>query len=173
MIKSKKSQIYGQVFIYILLIVIFGSILVYGIYAIGQLLNRAEKVELERFKIDMKNIVLENREFGSIDVVEMKIPPGFEEVCFINSFPKPTSPNSVKTSLESGAKPIPIILDKIKSGSNDNMFLYPPGTESTFVGKMEVQTTQGSICLRSNNRGRVRFKLEGLGDETRILPIQP
>ena len=51
MIKSnRKSQLSGQVFIYILALVIIGGIIAYGYYAIASLKNRADQLAFIEFK---------------------------------------------------------------------------------------------------------------------------
>ena len=50
----KKAQIQGQVFIYILTLIITGMILLYGYNAITGISKRAEQVELVKFKNDLK-----------------------------------------------------------------------------------------------------------------------
>ena len=164
---NKRAQIYGQIFIYILLILVFASILVYGVYAISQLVMRAERIEIEKFKMDMKNLVAENREYNTVDVVEVKLPSKFSQLCFVDSTALGTTV-SVHTT-ETAPKEIHLINDKIMSGAKDNMFLYPPGSESYDVGK--IQVSGSSKCFGADYNHNVKIKFRGLGDKTEILEI--
>lgn len=155
----KKAQILGQVFIYILLVIVFGLILVYGVYAVGQLMNRAEKIEIEKFKIDLRNDIANTKEFGSVEVLDLRIPGKFDELCFRSS----------GVVINDNEKRI--IVDKIKSGAKDNMFLYPPGSESADIGEIEVDIGGPFYCFKAGDNSYVQVKLKGWGDRTRVCLV--
>ena len=169
---TKKGQIQGQIIIYILMIVIFGAILIYGVYAINQLIDRANKVEIEKFKLELKSFISDNKGYGSVESVSFKLPSNYEYICFRDS----KTLGSINVALCDTNTAVYAANDKIKSCSKDNMFLYPTGIESDYVGELEVNTGtpsgsnwQNAYCFKRNSQGYVDIKVYGKGDETEIL----
>src|SRR3989338_4136478 len=81
----KKSQIQGQVFVYIMAIVILGGLLVYGYYAISQLRNKADEISFIDFKKNIETTVKSSSTYGNVKIQDFSIPSGINEVCLINT----------------------------------------------------------------------------------------
>ncbi|PIN78936.1 hypothetical protein COV14_01535, partial [Candidatus Woesearchaeota archaeon CG10_big_fil_rev_8_21_14_0_10_33_12] len=71
----KKAQIQGQVFIYILTLIITGMILLYGYNAIKSISERAKQVELVKFKNDLKeDFETISFDYGSVKTMSYHVP---------------------------------------------------------------------------------------------------
>ncbi|MBU4493282.1 MAG: hypothetical protein KKA61_02835, partial [Nanoarchaeota archaeon] len=71
----KKAQIHGQVFIYILTLIITAAILLYGYNAITSISTKAEQVEFVKFKNDLKQDFEKiSTDYGSVEVETYSVP---------------------------------------------------------------------------------------------------
>ena len=163
----KKAEIYGQVFVYILMIVVFAAILIYGAHQIQRLMQQGDKIDKERFKLELKDALADNIEYGDTEVREFKIPGAYEEVCFVgeDTF---TNQNAIDNIEQ------PLIRDSVQSGSKNNLFLYPDGSDSFDVGPIKTYDTnnapQAFVCITIDNQ-KITVRLEGIGDATKVIPI--
>lgn len=151
--QNEKGQIYSQIFIYILTIVLISFILVYGYNAVQNFKKRAEEVSCLKFRNDLQNAVEGiSSEFGSIKRKDLQLCNGYSKVCFVESFEKPNLPAYVD----------PIIKDSVLSNTGKNVFLIGNlARESFYAGKISVEPDV--ICVTTVN-GKVSLKLEGKGN---------
>src|SRR3989344_4561433 len=85
--KNTKSQIYGQVFIYILTILLVSFILIYGYNAVQNFKDRAEQVSCLKFKEDLKSSVTSIlSDFGSVKRKDFRVCNNYKEVCFVETY---------------------------------------------------------------------------------------
>lgn len=156
----RKSQIQAQVFVYILALLIMSFVLIYGYRAIKDMKERGELAELINFKGDLKRSISSiSQDYGSIKLEDYSVPSGFEKVCFVDL----SQPNSV-------APEYPLIHDYVESIQTNNaepknVFLWPPGTESDYVGNI---TVQGNFHCFDSTGGIIKVKLEGFGNRALI-----
>jgi len=165
----KKAQIQGQVFIYILMIVIVSLILLYGYRAIKDFGTKSEQISLIESKGMIKNAIDKNTAYRRIRKVDVDLPTSFTHICFVSSEvigeitrlgnPDDSDPSPIYTT---GYE---IIQDSVDTGYNKNMFYYPDGTEAMDVGNIVIQG--GFDCYRKVG-GIVRLRMEGLGDSVKI-----
>lgn len=165
----RKSQLYGQIFIYIMTILLISFILIYGYNAITNFKGRTEQIASLKLQEDLKNSVRSiTPDFGSAVKKEIDI-GGASEICFVESyrtFPRNFAVNNFGVAAD------PIIADSIQSQSDKNVFLIGKSSLNSFyVGKISVDpstsVTFNVLCMKSLN-GKVALKLEGRGDHALI-----
>lgn len=154
---QKKSQIYGQVFIYILSLFLVSFILVYGYKAIANFKNEQEKISCLKFNNDLKNAIQSiSGDFGSVKIKNFQLCSLYTQVCFVEDFETPVIP----------AKTDPIIKDSIASNTGMNVFLVEDiAKDSFYAGKISVEPDV--LCIRAVE-GKVNLRLEGEGNHVAI-----
>ncbi|MBI1934905.1 hypothetical protein HYS31_00545 [Candidatus Woesearchaeota archaeon] len=156
----KKSQLYGQVFIYILTLLIISFVLVYGYNAIRNFQDRAEQVSCLRFRNELKNAIeLIQSDYGSVRKLALEVCAGYSKVCFVESKETPcilTSTPCVIQDLD------PIIEDNIRDRTGKNTFFIDKAVEeSYYIGSISVNPDVH--CIKAVN-GKISITLEGKGD---------
>lgn len=160
----RKSQIQGQVFVYILALLVMSFVLIYGYRAVTSMESKGNLAALVSFKIEIKRAVSSIRpNYGSVKIEEFVVPSEYREVCFIDL----DSPNSVQVDK------YPIMHNYVDSIINNNaelknVFLLPPGTESDYVGNITVEND--FLCF-SVISSRIKVKFEGLGNLARVSSV--
>jgi hypothetical protein len=159
----RKGQIVGQVFIYILSIVIIASILAYGYTAISEFIARSDKVSDAKLQNDIIRAVERlSSDFGSVQRKDLAL-GGYLKICFVDThdFSPPSDWNP------SGLHPL--IKDNIESKTGNNVFLLGDTLEKSFkagvigVDYPSLGPDQNFMCLNvKNNQASIR--LEGKGD---------
>ena len=149
----KKTQLYSQIFIYILTIILVSFILVYGYNAIQNFKKRAEQVQCLKFKNDLSNsIETIISDFGSVKRKDFELCAGYTKVCFVESFEIPNLPSNVD----------PIIKDSVLSNTGKNVFLVENvAKESFYAGVISVEPDV--LCVQGVNR-KISLRLEGRGN---------
>ncbi len=149
----KSAQLYGQVFVYVLTIILISFILVYGYDAIQNFKKRAEQVSCLKFKNDIINAVESIlSDFGSVKRKELQLCNGYVQACFVETFESPNLP----------ANTDPIIRDSVMSNAGRNVFLVEKtAKESFYAGKISVNPDV--LCINSANN-RISLRLEGKGN---------
>lgn len=152
-----KGQLYSQIFIYILTIILISFILIYGYNAVQNFKKRAEQVSCLKFKNDLVNAIDGiSQDFGSIKRKELQLCAGYSRVCFVESFNSPNMPSNID----------PIIKDSILSGTGRNVFLVENiAKESFYAGKISVEPDV--LCINAVN-SKINLKLEGKGNHAII-----
>lgn len=158
----RKAQIQSQIFVYVLALIIMSFVLIYGYKSLTSIKDKGDLASTINFKTDIKSAVSSiSSDYGSIRVEEISVPPGFREVCFVdlstNEVPDEYSliKNYVDDVINNNAEP-------------RNVFLYPEGIESVYVGEIEVEDE--FLCV-DVSYGKISVKLEGLGNRARIYAM--
>ncbi len=176
----KKGQV-SHVFTYIMAIIIFAVILIFGYRAISEFVDKGERVAFVTFKTDLEGAVGEiASDYGSVVVYNaqhpLKMPGKYEKICFIdvdkppvancNGLLNPIICDAWKTAFDAGGF----------NAAEANVFLEPIGILPIKVYRIKVDTNgnriedgndAGYICF-DNVGGRVNLRLEGKGDHTFI-----
>lgn len=154
---SNNAQLYSQIFIYILTIILISFILVYGYNAVQNFKKRAEQVSCLKFKNDLINAVEGiSSDFGSIKRKELQLCSGYSKVCFVETFESPNIPDDID----------PIIKDSILSSTGRNVFLIENiAKESFYAGRISVDPDV--LCIKAANN-KVNLKLEGRGNHAAV-----
>ena len=157
-----KSQIYGQIFIYLLTIVLVGFILIYGYNAIENLRAKANQVECLNFKSDLKNTIESiSSDFGRVKRADISLCSPYKQACFVETFEK-----FDKNNPQSNVPLDPIIKDSLRAESGKNIFLVDKiAKEPFYAGNISVALDV--FCINSIN-GKVSLKFEGMGDHVAL-----
>ena len=157
--KNTKSQIYGQVFIYILTILLVSFILIYGYNAMQDFKDRAEQVSCLKFKEDLKSsIVSILSDFGSVKRKDFRVCNNYKEVCFVETYGF-----DIVFDADFDYSGIdPIIVDNIISKTGKNTFLVDNVAKELFyIGNISVDPDV--FCINSKN-SQISLRLEGVGN---------
>jgi len=152
-----KSQV-GQIFIYVITIVLVGFLLFYGYSAISGFKDKADQVSYIQFKNSLQNTAeVISLDYGSVKVKDFILPDGIVKLCIVKNFPElPTLSNTN----------YPIIEDSVNSKVNKNVFLIGDNLEDSFnVEKIFLEDDMKCLDVIS---GKLKLKLEGRGDHTII-----
>lgn len=150
----KQSQLYSQIFIYILTIVLVSFILVYGYTAVKNFKERADQVSCLKFKNDMQNAIAGvSSDFGTVKRKDLSICGKYTKACFVESFTEADLP------LETD----PIIIDSVRSGSGKNVFLVEDIAKESFYGGNISVGPDDVLCIKATG-GKISLRLEGKGN---------
>jgi hypothetical protein len=126
---KKKAQQVGQIFTFIITIVLLGVIFLFGFNSINQIMKNQEKAELVKFKNDLSNS-LNSFEYGTVKKVSLSISGDYKELCFIRNYePNVYKDISCGLDLKGLLHDYPLILTRIdqtdlsQNGPSDNIFL--------------------------------------------------
>lgn len=151
-----KSQV-NQIFIYIIAIVIFGLILLYGYKEIRNLTTKSKTVSYIQFKTQLENKIESSKSYGDIKIPTFNIPYGVDEVCIINTEQDPNS------TFQSN---YPIIADSWPD-KNNNLFLLPIIEQNEPLMLDDIVLESNYLCIRPF-QGKIKLKMEGLGNKVEI-----
>ena len=178
---KKKSQISGEVFVYILGIVIVGGIIAYGYYAVTSLKNRAEEISYLEFKNNLESTVKSSATYGNTKIEDFILPDKVNEVCFVElEYTTQLTELNICKSSSSDYKPLVCNswIDKTKA----NVFLEPLA-QFFLVSKIAVDGNEDGnedkgdytgcgrnchyLCLKAN-ANHLKIRLDGKGPYTFI-----
>ena len=153
----RKSQLYGQIFIYALTLILISVILIYGYTAIRNFKQKTDDIVAVKFQRDFVSAIESiTNDYGSVSKKEFQLSAEISKVCFVESFEafdknKPLSSQNLDS----------IIRNSI-SDTNKNVFLTEKSLKSSFfAGKISVDKDVLCINPRNNN---LALRLEGKGD---------
>ena len=158
---KRKAQVQNEVFVYILAIVILSMILFFGYRAIKGFGAQSQEVSYIQLRTELQTAVKQIRsDYGSVSNREFEIPGKYKSLCFAEA-------GASQAVLDAGSQ-YTIIYDSVASGTAKNAFLYPEGTDSFDVGSIEVNIDGKKFGCIDAAGGKVKIRLEGLGDSTKI-----
>jgi len=164
----KKSQIQGEILIYILAVIIFSLTLLYGYKAIKSFNDQGAQIS----QIELKNQITSEVEkvrsdtYGTIKKLPLNVPGNFRKICFVQSYPDYPAGGII-------VSPYQLINNEIAAETkNKNMFLAPDGSTSFDIGEIAVTNgTAGFDCIDLLGT-TVTLKLESMGDHVKISKWQ-
>src|SRR3989338_11458181 len=87
--KPAKGQIVGQIFIYVLAIVVMGAILIFGYNAIADFRSKSSQVSTIRIQSDVSSAIESlSSDFGSVKKKEIFLDE-YSSLCLVESFDSP------------------------------------------------------------------------------------
>jgi len=192
----KKGIIVGQLFIYVLALIVFSLIMLFGFNAIRNLMEKGEQTQFVKFKTDLENEIRSiSSQYGDVRIFnarnQMRVPGTYKKVCFIDIDTNPTNSKLCNAQLQEYN---PIICDSWKTtmqqkqqhiqGPFQNVFLIPQASSPIMIEdkiKIDIDKentpgygipdTIGELCLNVV-QGRIDFRLEGRGNFVLISPLQ-
>jgi len=155
----KKSQIQGQVFVYILTLIITAAILIFGYNSVRHLMEEAQMVEIVHFKDSIKSdFSAMGSDYGSVKTKTYNVPSSVKEICFYQK-----GDDSEFHAMPEDLNPL--IADSVRD--TDNNFFLVFGDESIDamnLGKVVIsEEDEMTVCMKPTG-GRIKLALEGLGD---------
>jgi hypothetical protein len=163
----RKAQVYSQIFIYLLTVVIVSLIIVFGYKAIKNFKDRAEQVSCIKFRNEVKSAVTGLLgDYGSVKIMEFHPCSGTVEVCFAET--KDEIPQAEFNNIRLKD---PIIEDSLADKTGKNVFLRDKVTKESFeIGNISVHdndNTPNLLCINSPSR-KIIAKLESFGNYVKI-----
>ena len=165
---NRKAQIAGQIFIYIIAVVVVGLIMAYGYSAIKGFTQKGEQVEYITLKSSIENSVKGIvSDYGSISRPDIDVPGKYEYVCFVDKNRAGDADNTAICQSMYGLEDFyqPIVCSAWKTG-RDNVFMVPDGSDSFEVENILIEGNP-FICFEVISN-RMKLQLEGLGDNVKI-----
>ena len=161
----KNSQLYGQMFTYILTIVLVAVILLYGYKTVQEFRSRAEQAYCLKLRNDLSGSIESLMgDFGSVKRKDIELCAGYTQACFVETFDFKNVP---KGNPISNVPLDPIIKDSIRSEIDKNTFLAgKSGRESFYSGNISINSgshTLDVLCINAVNN-KISLRLEGIGD---------
>jgi hypothetical protein len=166
----RRGQIIGQVFIYILSVVIIAAILVYGYTAITEFRERSSKVAEVKLQNDLANAIARlSSDYGSVQRKELYMGDKLK-ICFVDTY-EAVDTSSFPPSIH------PLIRDNVASKTGNNVFLLRNTLEQSFnAGTIGVdypsETNDVNVFCLNATGNRAAVRLEGRGDHVLVSPWQ-
>ncbi len=156
-----RGQMAGQIFIYVLAVVVMGAILIYGYSAITDFRSKSEKISSIRLQSELSSTIHSlSSDFGSVKKKEIPM-EGFSSICFVESHEIPRLDDP---SID------PLIRDSVSSSTGKNVFLLRKSVEASFtVDPLSVDPDVLCIPARGN---AAHIRLEGRGDHVLLSSYQ-
>ena len=157
--RNKKAQIVGQIFVYILAIIIVGGIVLVGFWAVKTIQAKMCQVAQIDFKTDLEKLLRDSNSFGSVSSDSVSAPCNYNQVCLVDA-----SKIGYAVSCDNG-----IVSSSVKDGQKMNIFLinnkatFPSG----YSDKLKLEDSSKCLCIGSVN-GRFYFQFEGQGPTTLV-----
>lgn len=157
----KKSQMIGEIFIWIAALFILAIIVFYGYKAISDFMQRGEEVSFIQFKNTIESEAVRlSTQLNDVVVFNeknpLKVPGKYQQVCFVSS------------EASVGDTDNKVIKEAIRAGihnTTENVFLEPLAPNPIFIGNIELD--EGVLCVPVV-KGRIDIRLTGRGGATRI-----
>jgi len=151
--KYKKAQITGQVFIYILALIIFSAVLLYGYKAVKTFGDQSEGLIITQLTNEIKTQVGKiESQYGSVEKLQLEIPERFDKVCFVDTrdgcAKRPVNLDCAWDDMpgDFDVEKYPLICDSWKDCTGENMFLMKGvSAEGYNIGSLQVQ--DGFFCV--------------------------
>ena len=160
----KKAQA-EQIFIYMLVIILAGGILLFGYNAIKNFTKQAEDVSYVKFKEtierDFRDIATD---YGTVKIKTYEIGARYKQACFVDELLIAGKGKIGTADYSAVLSQYPIILDAITTGTKYDLFLVP-GEKQIDLGIVKVNDPKLFVCFNLTN-GRFTIRMEGTGSST-------
>ena len=171
----KKAQILGEVFMFLLAVVIFTLILIYGYKAISGFTEKGETVALLELQSQLQRQISSMAlDYGSTEKMELRLPSETEQICFVDHSQLQWTADH---KLEGGAgtqqkyrEINPLVKDAIEGRTTQNVFLIPMSNTPMQVENISVDapiTSPGILCVPAI-RGQAILLLQGTGKTAKV-----
>ncbi len=174
----RKAQI-NQVFVYIMAVVVFAAIFLFGYKAINQFLDEGEKASFIKFKTDLEKTV--GRVAPKFDTVvvynslnPLRVPEKYERLCFVDVDVQPPADclgrlgpvacDIWETAYIQAASDPDVFA--AWEATEANVFLKPAGPLPIKVYKIRVSRSDGIECF--DVHGQLDMRVEGRGSHVLI-----
>lgn len=158
----KKAQTITQVFVFIIAIVVFALIVVYGIRAVNNFLAQQEKIALVEFKTDLEGAVEKiKKSYGTVEKIELTLPSKYKGLCILD--PVMVDENAAN----------PFMLSAWKTKTENVFFDKPVAKTGIWLEDITIKTqqNQGFVCVTATNN-KINLRFEGTGTKVKISEWQ-
>ena len=165
--RKRKAQIIGQVFIFIMALLVAGLVILFGVSFIKDYLAKQDQVLLADFVRQVENDVKKTG-YGSIEIDTFRFPKNYDEICFVDfEVTSVTDPGlNPRVSSEVATRG-----GVVSPEFNKDLFLIntqgtPDNTAddsifSAAVGKVKVSDPKYYHCI-SSSQGTLKLRFEGV-----------
>lgn len=162
--KKRKGQIAGQIFTYILAVIVIGGIALVGYNAIKSITTKACQAGKVTFNNNIEGMIEKYSSYGSVNIKELKVPCDYTTICFVASdvISDPTLPFDCDNK---------IIYESVLNNVKQNIFILSD-KRTISIGYSEIislnSTDTGEcLCIEQSN-GRFDIAFRGKGSTTEI-----
>jgi hypothetical protein len=169
--KMRKGGQISQAFIYIMAVIVFAIVLIFGYKAINFFIDKGDQFSHVSFKKSLEGAITDiATDYNSVTVYnsknQLRVPSEVDEVCFLD-LDEPF-PGSCPAGLSI------IACDAWKTygsweESEANVFMQPPGALPIKVGRIKMDDQNDFLCFDTN--GRLDMRLTGKGSHTLISKV--
>lgn len=145
-----KAQITGQVFVYIMAIIVVGLVFLLGYKYISTLIPLKCDAERTSFVKTIEKYADNYDGYGEISSEKIKAPCEYKQVCFVDT-------NAIKIKETEGIYNL-IIKASVGEGSEQNIFLIGKKTEAVGYSK-KIAVKDNIVCINKTGTSfNIRFK---------------
>ena len=153
----RKAQLYGQIFMYALTLVLISVILVYGYTSIKNFKQKTEDIVALKFQKDIRSAIEGiTNDYGSIFRKEFQLSGDINQACFVETF-QPFDKSNPVSNLQLNS----LVKNSIKD-SDKNVFLLGDSLKISFFAGI-ISVDRDVLCLKPASN-RIILRLEGKGD---------
>jgi hypothetical protein len=153
--RKTRGQIVGQVFIYMMAIIVIGGIAIMGYYAINKIVKKSCDVEKATFKMDMEGLIEKYTSYDSGDRKTIKAPCEYDTICFVDA-------SRIGPTTEFGCNDNKLIYNSVRESVQQNIFVM--SSDRTIpIGYNELISLNSSdaktcLCIKQRNKNfYIRF----------------
>ena len=164
---SHKAQIQGQVFVFLLALVVVAAILFMGYKGVQMISEQAKIAQLEKFKDAVKNDVQLYQDYGSESaVINYRLPSSVQYVCFLEL--GAYDPNN-RICDDSLSDDYHLSACNAWESSTHSVFIIP--IQKNFELKIKTLAVDGRAFCIKTVLGSIKVKYEGQGDKTLVKAV--
>jgi hypothetical protein len=169
---GKKAMNPGEIFVYVMSLLIVAFILIFGYMSINDFIGNSSDVEMLQFQKTMEQYVRRySTEYGSQGFGDVPLPGNIMKLCFLEYY---NQASNIIDCEDSGASSLinPVVKDSygstFESREKKNFFLIDSKgniVRSYYLGNLTV-STPGKLCNHlciDNFRGKLSFTIKGQG----------
>jgi hypothetical protein len=174
----KRGQI-NQLFVWIVVALVIGATVLFGVRSIGGLLEDKCSVDLIQFEDTLANTIMLNNDFGSVNAQSIAMPCDYRIICMIDA-------RSIDEQVSLQIKPEQVdvvrsfdtlMQSSVEDGVEENVFIantdemIPAGYIPQLRLNEERDVTPNAPECVEISSGRLELIMEGLGRNTFIREI--
>src|SRR3989338_10623496 len=119
-LKSRRGQIFAQIFIYIIAITLFSFVLLYGYNAIKGFKERSDTISYIKFKTSLASTVKRiSPDYGTLKREELFVGGDYDRVCFVQNYKQEENLAKILAAVTDE-----IVRDSVEDGDKSNVFLF-------------------------------------------------
>ena len=148
-----KGQV-QQVFIYMMIIIVVGGIMLMGYRSIDNILGTSCSVEISNFKSSLTSDLDRNTRHGNVQNVEYRVPCSYDTVCFATH---ESGDHGIKSEIMNA---------ELDAGTGQNIFFFE-GDVLRDTASYDNLASELHECFEETG-GRFRFTLQGVAGRVNV-----